>query len=207
MKAFIIVLLVGVALAEVRDRVECDPDHEGDIYGYSGSLMNGSEVIKFSQLEGQVSLFVPSSNYDARSRAEVLQVAELAKAFPKVWFLMFSTTQFNYEEVFTKPGEFFNVLEHVRPGDGFVPPQNMVYYATGAVNGKAGQPVFSKYLTKACEWTRDEFRPDITYLDIYAHDIRNPFEAFLVGKDGKVLYHYDITSQEDISDDITAALA
>ena len=62
-------------------------------------------------------------------------------------------------------------------------------------------------LQKACEWTRDEFRPDITYLDIYAHDIRNPFEAFLVGKDGKVIFHYDITSQKDISDDITAALA
>jgi len=28
-----------------------------------------------------------------------------------------------------------------------------------------------------------------------------------VGKDGKVVYHYEITSQEDISDDITAALA
>lgn len=207
MKAFILVLLVGVALAEVRDKVECDATHDGDVYSYSAKLMNGSTEVKFSDLKGQVTLFVPSANYDARSRAEALAVAELAKAFPKVWFLMFSTTQFNYEEVFTKPSEFFNVLEHVRPGDGFMPPKNMVYYLTMDINGAKGQPVFAQYLTKACEWTRDEFRTDITYLDIYTHDVRNPFEAFLVGKDGKAIFHYDITSDKDISDDITAALA
>jgi len=218
MKVYIVLafVLVGLAAA-VEDRVVCDQTVDDAVYNYDTTLLSGT-TYSFKDLEGKVALFVPSANYDARAYENQLAVQALAKKFGDVMFFMFSTAQFNFGEVFTNEGEFMNVLKYVRPGDGFVPPSNMLYAKTADINGALGTKIFVQYLTEACGYTRPEFREDITnHVDAtdctktnpsenMVNDVRNPFEAFLIGKNGKVVYRYDVASFSGVADDIAAQL-
>jgi len=206
--------VAGLAAAGTTGKyppVECNLALTDSVYNYSTTLLNGSTV-QFSQLlKNRNAVFIPSTNYDARAAVNQVAAKEKAESAPDVIFIMFSTSQFGFGEVFTKPSEFMNVLKHVRPGDGFVPPTNMLYTKTADINGIHGTPVFTNYLTRACGYTRPEFRTDITnHLDAsncsktnpainFINDVRNPFEAFSINSVGQVTHRYDAVT--DLDDD------
>merc|ERR1711915_75601 len=188
---------------ELRSPVFCNPGVEDSVYNYSTTLLDGKTVFHFSELQGKHAVFIPSSNYDDRAAANQVAARDLAVQHPNVTFIMFSTSQFKFGEVFTKPSEFYNVLKYVRPGNGFVPPSNMFYTLTADINGMLGTPVFTQYLTRACGYTRPEFRTDITnHMDSkdcsktnpsidFINDVRNPFEAFVIDSHGGVIQRFD----------------
>lgn len=203
----VLTLLVGAvgfvaALADPRPPVVCDSSIQDSVYNYQTTLLDGT-TFNFGQLKNKQAVFVPSSNYDDRAAVNQVFLRDLAADNPNVTVIMFSTSQFAFGEVFTKADEFMNVLEHVRPGNGFVPPTNMMYTKTADINGIHGTPVFTHYLTRACGYTRPEFRTDITnHVDAnncsntnpsinMINDVRNPFEAFVIDFDGKVFHRYD----------------
>jgi len=59
-----------------------------------------------------------------------------------------------------------------------------------------------------CAQTDDLYRTDIEYTDLEAKDVRNPFEKFLVGKDGRTYFRFSerVNAVEDMKADIDALL-
>merc|ERR1712098_951102 len=94
--------------------VSCDPNFKGSVYNYRTTLLNGT-AFHFFQIRGNKALFVPSSKYDDRAAPNQLAAREYALNNPDSVVLMFSTAQFAFGEIFTKEGEFLNVLKHEGP--------------------------------------------------------------------------------------------
>lgn len=197
---------LGIEAVESMDVVDCNSTASGNIYSHSAQLLDKTNVT-FSQYKGKVSVFVPVSNFDARASQAYLGLRNIALKFQgqQVAFALFSTGQFGWEDVFTDPTEFMNVLKYVRPGQGFEAPVSWQFFGPTDIGGKKGQSVFN-YFIESCSFTREQFRTDLKYLELRTNDVRNPFELFLVGKDGTVRYRYDDCSSSSLAADIQRLL-
>jgi len=104
--------------------------------------------------------------------------------------LGFPCNQFLRQEPGANASEIFAVLQHVRPGDGFVP--NFEMFAKSDVNGKNENPIYT-FLKSRCPSVRKEFQaPYKLYYDPYHQDdIRWNFEKFLLDHTGQPLRRYD----------------
>ncbi|PSN43659.1 hypothetical protein C0J52_11984 [Blattella germanica] len=103
--------------------------------------------------------------------------------------------------------EIFNGIQHVRPGNNFVP--NFQLFKKIDVNGEKEHPLFT-FLKKHCRSTRDGFagKDYLYYSPVKVNDIRWNWEKFLVNKNGKPVKRYDpSTHPENIRADIEELLA
>ncbi|CAK8671602.1 unnamed protein product [Clavelina lepadiformis] len=122
-----------------------------------------------------------------------------------VTVLGFPCNQFGLQE----PGhnsEILPILEHVRPGRGYVP--NFPLFEKLEVNGDSAHPLF-KYMKGQCEVITSAFpsRSRLFYDPITPFDIEWNFHKFLVDHEGKVVrrYHHNVsptsyTIRKDIRD-------
>jgi len=104
--------------------------------------------------------------------------------------LGFPCNQFLRQEPGANASEIYAVLEHVRPGDGFIP--NFEMFAKSDVNGKNENPIYT-FLKSRCPSVRKEFQaPYKLYYDPYHQDdIRWNFEKFLLDHTGQPQRRYD----------------
>jgi len=102
--------------------------------------------------------------------------------------------------------EILNGVQHVRPGNGFVP--NFQLFEKIEVNGANEHPLYT-YLKAQCPATTTSFKPEILfYSPIRAKDVSWNWETFLIGTDGKVLKRAPPpVDPSQLSDDIEVALA
>jgi len=104
--------------------------------------------------------------------------------------LAFPCNQFNLEE----PGENYEILNglmHVRPGHGYVPHKNIVFFEKLEVNGDWEHPLFT-WLKSVCPPTQELIGPTnwLHYTPIKTTDIVWNFEKFLIDRQGQPRYRY-----------------
>lgn len=104
--------------------------------------------------------------------------------------LGFPCNQFLRQEPGANASEIYSVLEHVRPGEGFVPTFPM--FAKSDVNGEAENPIYT-FLKAHCPSVRKEFQASykLYYQPYHQDDIRWNFEKFLVTPEGLPVRRYD----------------
>lgn len=121
--------------------------------------------------------------------------------------LGFPCNQFGLQEPGANGTEIFNGIQHVRPGNNFVP--NFQLFKKMDVNGEKEHPLFT-FLKKHCRSTRNGFagKDYLFYSPVKVNDIRWNWEKFLVNKNGKPVKRYDpSTNPENIQADIVELLA
>jgi len=98
------------------------------------------------------------------------------------------------------------VLEHVRPGKGFIP--NFDMFAKSDVNGAEQNPIYV-FLKSRCPSVRAQFQASykLNYEPLHQDDIRWNFEKFLVNHQGQPVRRYDESlSPADMVPDIDVLL-
>jgi len=198
------------ARGAVTLRVTCDPDSvDGTIYDHSSALVNGTigGKVHFSDYADKVVLFVNTASYDTRTTEQYHLLNELAELYREEAFEIVAhpSQQLGKLEPWVGAEELYNILRHVRPGNGFEPKFPM--FNKVDLNGATATGVYT-FLRSGCQQTDDLFRTDIEYTDLDAKDVRNPFEKFLVGKDGRTYFRYSerVSAVQDMKDDIDALL-
>jgi len=101
-----------------------------------------------------------------------------------------------------------NGLEHVRPGNGFVP--NFPLTQKVDVNGAQQHPIYT-FLKAQCPHVWRQVYEPVLYKPIYTEDVRWNYEKFLIGPDGKAIYRYALSvepaTDAQLKADITSELA
>ncbi|CAK8671601.1 unnamed protein product [Clavelina lepadiformis] len=105
-------------------------------------------------------------------------------------------------------GEILKILEHVRPGNGYVP--NFPLFEKIDVNGASAHPLF-KFMKSQCNVVSAQFasRERLFYDPVTPLDIEWNFHKFLVDHNGKVARRYNHNVSPDsaiLQKDIKALL-
>jgi len=168
----------------------CRPSPGVSLYDFNATLIDGSYG-NFTAYEGEVVVVTNVATYCGFTRQyldfnKVLD--NLAEKGLKI--LAFPCNQFNLEE----PGansEIVNGVTCVRPGHGYVPHKNMVFYEKLDVNGHAEHPLYT-WLKSVCPPTEtligslDMFH----FSPIKTTDVVWNFEKFLIDRTGQPRYRY-----------------
>lgn len=112
--------------------------------------------------------------------------------------LGFPCNQFGLQEP-GKNSEILKILQHVRPGNGFVP--NFPLFEKIEVNGNSEHPLFT-FLKSKCDVVTETFqdRAKLFYDRISPNDIEWNFHKFIVDHNGKVhrRYNHNLSPENDL---------
>lgn len=121
--------------------------------------------------------------------------------------MAFPCNQFGLQEPGGTPEEILNGIRYVRPGNNFQP--DLTLFRKIEVNGRTEHGLFT-YLKGKCPSTRDYYEDAkrLHYHPLRHNDIRWNFEKFLINREGRVVYRYDVSTRAtDMQADIEELLS
>jgi len=190
-------------------RSECDTTNSNDnatIFNFSEKALLGDSVINLSDYRGKVVLVVNVATYWGLT-FQYNELNALHKDFDDLEVLAFPCNQFGLQEPGGTPEEILNGIRYVRPGNNFVP--DLTLFRKIEVNGRSEHGLFT-YLKEKCPATRDYYEDAkrLHYHPIRHSDIRWNFEKFLINREGRPVYRYDVSTRaKDIQPDIEHLLS
>uniref|UniRef100_A0A158R5L6 Glutathione peroxidase n=1 Tax=Syphacia muris TaxID=451379 RepID=A0A158R5L6_9BILA len=164
------------------------------VYNFAIQTLNGNYV-NLSQYRGQVLLIVNVASFCSFTM-QYLDFPNLLDLNMNSGFTIigFPCNQFALQEP-SRNDELLNTIRFVRPGNNYIPHQNLHIFGKLNVNGDNEHQLYT-FMKSICPQTTTEIgkRENMVWNPVRATDITWNFEKFLVDRRGRVRYRFHPTA-------------